>query len=141
MRALPRPSPYGTMAERTSGARAMKKVGLFWPGDYRAKPNEWARPHAVATTRQLEFPLPRLGRTPYLVEGCLTRPHEAIEKLGPIDDPLIGVFVHWAYAPHTCDGVAGKDSPLLLASNFSGTWPGLVALLNTSASLESLDRP
>src|SRR5262249_30832420 len=53
----------------------------------------------------------------------------------------IGVFVHWTYAPHTCDGVAGKDNPLLLASNFSGTWPGLVALLNTGASLDSIGRP
>ncbi len=34
----------------------------------------------------------------------------------------------------------GKDNPLLLASNFSGTWPGLVALLNTGASLESVGR-
>src|SRR5207249_10819545 len=47
----------------------------------------------------------------------------------------------WAYAPHTVDGVVGKDNPLLLASNFSGTWPGLVALLNTGASLESVGRP
>jgi L-fucose isomerase-like protein len=38
------------------------------------------------------------------------------------------------------DGVVGKDNPLLLASNFSGTWPGLVALLNTGASLESVGR-
>jgi L-fucose isomerase-like protein len=53
---------------------------------------------------------------------------------------MIGVFVHWAYAPHTVDGVVGKDNPLLLASNFSGTWPGLVALLNTGASLESVSR-
>ena len=49
--------------------------------------------------------------------------------------------MHWAYGPHTCDGVAGKDSPLLLASNFSGQWPGLVALLNTAACLEMIDRP
>jgi L-fucose isomerase-like protein len=84
--------------------------------------------------------LRKLGRTPYVVEGYLTRPDEAIAKLGPIDDPLIGVFVHWTYAPHTVDGVVGKDNPLLLASNFSGTWPGLVALLNTGASLESLGR-
>src|SRR5262249_54811185 len=48
--------------------------------------------------------------------------------------------VHWTYAPHTCDGVAGKENPLLLASNFSGTWPGLVALLNTGACLESINR-
>ncbi len=50
------------------------------------------------------------------------------------------MFVHWTYAPHTVDGVVGKDNPLLLASNFSGTWPGLVALLNTGASLESVGR-
>ncbi len=74
------------------------------------------------------------------IDGYLTRPDEAITKLGPIDDPLVGVFVHWTYAPHTVDGVVGKDSPLLLASNFSGTWPGLVALLNTGASLESVGR-
>src|SRR5262249_36238627 len=92
------------------------------------------------TTDQLVAALRKLGRTPYVVEGYLTRPDEAITKLGPIDDPLIGVFVHWTYAPHTVDGVVAKDNPLLLASNFSGTWPGLVALLNTGASLESVGR-
>ncbi len=53
---------------------------------------------------------------------------------------MIGVFVHWTYGPHTTDGVVGKDNPLLLASNFSGTWPGLVALLNTGACLASVGR-
>jgi len=118
----------------------LKKVALFWPGDYRAKPNEWARPQINEATAQLQQALKKLGRTPYLVEGFLTKPHESIAKLGPIDDPMIGVFVHWAYGPHTCDGAAGKDNPLLLASNFSGTWPGLVALLNTGACLESINR-
>jgi L-fucose isomerase-like protein len=118
----------------------LKKVALFWPGDYRKQPNEWARPQINQTTAQLQRALTRLGRTTYLVEGFLTRPADAIAKLARIDDPMIGVFVHWAYAPHTCDGVVGKDNPLLLASNFSGTWPGLVALLNTGASLDSLGR-
>jgi L-fucose isomerase-like protein len=119
----------------------VKKVGIFWPGDYRPRPNEWARPQASEATDKLRHALRKLGRQPYLIEGYLTRPDEAISKLGPIDDPLVGVFVHWAYGPHTCDGVAGKQSPLLLASNFSGTWPGLVALLNTSACLTSINRP
>jgi L-fucose isomerase-like protein len=119
----------------------VRKVAVFWPGDYRAKPNEWARAQSEETTRQLVAALKRLGRSPYVVEGYLTRPDEAIAKLGPIDDPMVGVFVHWTYAPHTVDGVVGKDNPLLLASNFSGTWPGLVALLNTGASLESVGRP
>lgn len=117
-----------------------KKVAVFWPGDYRAKPNEWALAQSQETTTQLVAALKKLGRSPYVVEGYLTRPQEAITKLGPITDPMVGVFVHWAYAPHTVDGVVGKENPLLLASNFSGTWPGLVALLNTGASLESVAR-
>jgi L-fucose isomerase-like protein len=117
-----------------------KKVAVFWPGDYRAKPNEWALAQSKETTHQLTAALKKLGRSPYVVEGYLTRPDEAITKLGPIDDPMVGVFVHWAYATHTVDGVVGKENPLLLASNFSGTWPGLVALLNTGASLESVGR-
>lgn len=117
-----------------------KPIAVFWPGDYRSRPNEWARDQSLEATGQLFAALRKLGRNPYLVEGYLTRPHESIARLGPIDDPLIGVFVHWAYAPHTVDGVIGKETPLLLASNFSGTWPGLVALLNTAASLECVGR-
>lgn len=119
----------------------MRRVAIFHPGDYRAKPNEWARPQVAETTAQLQAALKKLGRDPYVIDGFLTRPDEAIEKLGPVDDPMIGVFCHWTYGPHTCDGVVGKDQPLLLASNFSGTWPGLVALLNTAACLESVNRP
>ncbi|MCX7919478.1 MAG: fucose isomerase [bacterium] len=116
------------------------KIALFWPGDYRTKPNELAIPNVTAATIQLEKALKKLGYSSYRIPGFITRPHEAIEKLGPIDDPMIGVFVHWCYGPHTTDGVVGKSNPLLLASNFSGTWPGLVGLLNTSACLTSLDR-
>ena len=117
-----------------------KKVALFWPGDYRTRPNEQARDSSKTATEQLTRALKKLGRRPYLVSGYLTRPHESIEKLGPIDDPMIGVFVHWVYGPHTLDGVSGKDNPLLLASNFSGTWPGLVGLLNTGACLSLVGR-
>lgn len=117
------------------------RIAIFWPGDYRARPNQDALPNVEQATAQLEAALDRLGRKHYRIGGWLTRPHEAIEKLGPVDDPLIGVCVHWFYGPHTTDGVVGKDNPLLLASNFSGTWPGLVGLLNTGACLESLGRP
>ncbi len=117
-----------------------KKVALFWPGDYRTQPNQWAEPQIKTATEQMTQALKKLGRTPYLVKGFLTRPHEAIEKLGPIDDPMVGVWVHWTYATNVVEGVVGKNNPLLLASNFSGTWPGLVALLNTGASLEAVGR-
>jgi L-fucose isomerase-like protein len=118
-----------------------KRIALFWPGDARAKPNELALPNITEATQQLERALKKLGRETYLVPGYLAKPHESIERLGPIDDPMIGVCVHWFYGPHTTDGTVGKDNPLLLASNFSGRWPGLVGLLNTGACLESLNRP
>ncbi|HEU5118454.1 MAG TPA: hypothetical protein VFT74_17710, partial [Isosphaeraceae bacterium] len=85
-------------APKTGGARrgsSGKKVAVFWPGDYRAKHNEWALPQAREATEQLMVALKKLGRSPYLVEGFLRKPGEAIAKLGPIDDPMVGLFVHW----------------------------------------------
>ncbi len=117
-----------------------KKVCVYWPGDGRDEPNRLAQPNIEAATVQMERALTKLGRTPYRVPGFLSKPHQAIEKLGPIDDPIVGMFVHWVYGPHTTDGVVGKDNPLLLASNFSGQWPGLVGLLNTGACLEMVRR-
>lgn len=119
----------------------MKRATIFWPGDYRPQPNEWALPYVVEATQQLQQALRKLGWQSHVLRCFLTKPSEAIDQLGPVDEPMIGVFTHWTYGPHTCDGVLGKDNPLLLASNFSGLWPGLVALLNTAACLESLNRP
>ena len=118
-----------------------RRIALFWPGDGRDIPNRLALPSITEATRQMTAALRKLGRDPYVVEGFLTKPHHAIEQLGPIDDPMIGICVHWFYGPHTTEGVVGKENPLLLASNFSGQWPGLVGLLNTGACLESLNRP
>ena len=117
-----------------------KKIAIFWPGDYRPKPNELAIPGATEATIQMEKALTKLGYSSYRVEGFITKPSEAIEKLSQIDDPIIGIYTHWVYGPHTTDGVVGKDNPLLLASNFDGTCPGLVGLLNTSACLEYVNR-
>ncbi|MEZ4414546.1 MAG: fucose isomerase [Gemmatimonadota bacterium] len=117
-----------------------QRIAVFWPGDGRDVPNQLALPSIREATAQLEAALRKLGREPYQVEGFLTKPHHAIERLGPVQDPMIGVCVHWFYGPHTTEGVVGKDNPLLLASNFSGQWPGLVGLLNTGACLESLGR-
>ena len=117
-----------------------KKVAVFWPGDYRPSPNKLAVPEMNEATAQMVAALKKLGRKPYVIRKFLTKPSDAIENLTPIDDPMVGVFVHWTYGPHVVDGVVGKENPLLLASNFSGTWPGLVALLNTAACLEVVGR-
>ena len=88
----------------------MKSVAIFWPGDYRKLPNQWAKPQITEATEQIQRALKKLGRKPRLIKGFLSKPDEAISKLGPNDDPAIGLFVHWVYGPHTCDGVVGKDA-------------------------------
>lgn len=117
-----------------------QRIALFWPGDARDVPNQLAYPNLEHATVQMEKALKKLGHESYRIEGFISKPYQSIEKLGPIDDPLIAVCVHWFYGTHTTDGVVGKDNPLLLASNFSGQWPGLVGLLNTGACLESVER-
>ena len=76
-----------------------KQVFLFWPGDGRKVPNDLARPSMEKATRQLEQALRKLGREPRRIEGFISQPHESIEQLGPINEPMITVCMHWYYAP------------------------------------------
>jgi len=115
-------------------------INIFWPGDYREMPNRTALPMLEEATAQLERSLDRIGRKHRRVDGFLTKPHEAIEKLGPVEGPMIGLYTHWVYGPHTVEGVVGRDNPLLMLSNFSPKWPGLVGLLNTVACLAAEGR-
>ena len=59
-----------------------KKIAVFWPGDARDVPNQLALPNVREATARLEQALKKLGRVPYQVEGYLSKPHHAIEKLG-----------------------------------------------------------
>ncbi|HEV7372202.1 hypothetical protein, partial [Arenibaculum sp.] len=116
-------------------------VTIFWPGDYRDLPNRTALPEMEAATVQLERALDRLGRPHRRLEGFLSKPHHALDRLAPIEGPVVGVYAHWVYGPHTTEGVVGRDNPFLMVSNFSGRWPGLVGLLNTAACLALHGRP
>ncbi|MCY9852060.1 hypothetical protein [Vibrio mediterranei] len=116
-----------------------KRVAIYWPGEFYEKPNKLAQPEAEAALVQLQRAFEKLGWEPYVIEGCIDRPHKAQEKLWNIKDPVVGLFVHFAWGTHTLEGVIGKDTPLLLCSNFNRKWPGLVGLLSTSASLKSFD--
>jgi len=117
-----------------------QRIVLFTPGDYRAGPNALAEPNVAAFSRALGKAVEHLGHDVHVLDGFLSTPADSIDALTGVDDPMIGVYAHWVYAPHTTDGALSTDAPLLLASNFDGTWPGLVGLLNTGASLTSLGR-
>jgi L-fucose isomerase-like protein len=118
----------------------MSRITLFLPGDYRPTPNELAEPNVRTFIAALTKAVTHLGHEVRLIDRFLSTSGAAIEELSGIDEPMIGVYAHWVYGPHTTDGVVGSDAPLLLASNFDGTWPGLVGLLNTGACLTSLNR-
>jgi len=53
----------------------------------------------------------------------------------PKDVPLIVAEAVWQYSHHLLPGLAAHRGPILTVANWSGTWPGLVGMLNLNGSL------
>ncbi len=53
----------------------------------------------------------------------------------PGDAPLVVAEAVWQYSHHILHGLYRHRGPILTVANWSGTWPGLVGLLNLNASL------
>jgi hypothetical protein len=49
--------------------------------------------------------------------------------------PLIVAEAVWQYSHHVLHGLMTHKGPVLTAANWSGTWPGLVGMLNLNGSL------
>ena len=49
--------------------------------------------------------------------------------------PLIVAEAVWQYSHHVLHGLMSHEGPILTAANWSGTWPGLVGMLNLNGSL------
>ncbi|GIF72138.1 fucose isomerase [Asanoa siamensis] len=56
-------------------------------------------------------------------------------KTIPVDAPLVVVDAVWQYSHHVLAGLRSHRGPILVVANWSGEFPGLVGLLNLSASL------
>jgi hypothetical protein len=59
---------------------------------------------------------------------------EAFKQLPP-DAPLVVVEAVWQYSHHVLPGLRTHRGPILVVANWSGEFPGLVGLLNLTASL------
>ena len=59
---------------------------------------------------------------------------EVFRKLDP-DAPLIVAECVWQYSHHLLAGLLTHRGPILTVANWSGTWPGLVGMLNLNGSL------
>jgi len=51
------------------------------------------------------------------------------------DAPLIVAEAVWQYSHHVLHGLLTHQGPILTLANWSGTWPGLVGMLNLNGSL------
>jgi hypothetical protein len=59
---------------------------------------------------------------------------EVFRKLDP-QAPLIVAESVWQYSHHVLAGLSTHCGPILTVANWSGTWPGLVGMLNLNGSL------
>src|SRR5205823_13995654 len=53
----------------------------------------------------------------------------------PTDSPLIVAEAVWQYSHHNLHGLIAHRGQILTLANWSGTWPGLVGMLNLNGSL------
>jgi L-fucose isomerase-like protein len=65
---------------------------------------------------------------------------EVFKRLPP-DAPLVVVDAVWQYSHHVLPGLRTHRGPILLVANWSGEYPGLVGLLNLTASLTKAGVP
>src|SRR5467141_2708430 len=65
---------------------------------------------------------------------------EVFRKLDP-NAPLIVAECVWQYSHHLLAGLLTHRGPILTVANWSGTWPGLVGMLNLNGSMTKADIP
>lgn len=126
----------------------MDKVLLISNGDFRDAVGVNCWPKQEETLQKVEEVFRKLGvkterGNPYKPEkkhGFINTQAEACSlfKDIPIDRPVVLVLSSWVWAHHCASPLKLHRGPILLLGNFDGTWPGLVALLNHSATFARL---
>jgi len=136
------------LKSRFSRMDLIRKVVLFSNGDFRDSVNIKCWPKQEETLLKVENSFKSLGVETKRVHlfkkeihhGFINTQAEAcriFSKLHP-DIPIVIVLSSWAWAHHLASSLKLHNGPILLLGNFDGTWPGLVSLLNHSASFERM---
>ncbi|HEY7117186.1 MAG TPA: hypothetical protein VH475_11390 [Tepidisphaeraceae bacterium] len=127
-------------------ARAGKKqVLLVANGDLRLSANQKCWPEQAKMEDALRAAVEREGHEivrahPYKEDqghGFIGSQREGMEVFRGVDPkaPLIVAEAVWQYSHHVLHGLLTHQGPILTAANWSGTWPGLVGMLNLNGSL------
>jgi len=122
-----------------------KTVLLVANGDLRQSANEKCWPAQEAMERKLTETVASFGYKlvrahPYKPEvkhGFIGSQKEGMAVFAQVDPetPLIVAESVWQYSHHLLHGLISHRAPILTVANWSGTWPGLVGMLNLNGSL------
>jgi hypothetical protein len=122
-----------------------KQVLLVANGDLRLSANQKCWPAQQAMEKSLEHAVSEAGYElvrahPYKedkLHGFIDSQKEGVEVFRAIDPdaPLIVAEAVWQYSHHLLHGLISHRGPILTVANWSGTWPGLVGMLNLNGSL------
>lgn len=122
-----------------------KKVLLVANGDLRLSANQVCWPAQQEMEQALGRAVAELGYElvrahPYKPDekhGFIGSQKEGLKVFSEIDpnQPLIVAEAVWQYSHHLLAGLITHQGPILTVANWSGTWPGLVGMLNLNGSL------
>jgi hypothetical protein len=114
-------------------------------GDLRPAANVTCWPTQQRLEADLTAAIEKLGRTvrrghpfePEKGHGFIDSQRRGVEVFNslPTDAPLIVAEGVWQYSHHVLAGLRTHRGPILVVANWSGEYPGLVGLLNLTASL------
>lgn len=121
---------------------------LVASGDLRLSANQMCWPAQADMEDQIEQAFVKEGITLYRGHA-----YDPVEKHGFISTQKMGIEVFkkvprdckvivatgvWQYSYHVLAGLRDHTGPILTVANWSGTWPGLVGMLNLNASLTKM---
>ncbi len=122
-----------------------KTIQLIASGDLRLSANQKCWPAQQEMEQQLTAAVAAAGfelkrAHPYkddVRHGFIASQREGMEVFKNIDPraPLIVAEAVWQYSHHVLAGLTTHQGPILTVANWSGTWPGLVGMLNLNGSL------
>jgi hypothetical protein len=120
-------------------------VYLVTSGDLRLAANQICWPAQADLEQRLTTVLANMGVTlqrAFPVDAELKHGFISSQRQGmdifqsiPSEAPLLFATAAWQYSHHVLPGLRFHKGPLLTVANWSGTWPGLVGLLNLNGSL------
>jgi hypothetical protein len=121
------------------------QIQLIASGDLRLSANQMCWPAQAEMETQLNQAIEKLGFTVVRAHdfdeaekhGFISSQRHGIEVFRTIDpdSPLIVAEAVWQYSHHVLAGLTTHRGPILTVANWSGTWPGLVGMLNLNGSL------